>query len=451
MRCVPVLVLAVACSSPRSTLVDASPGDDASLDAESIDAFTGVTSDQARSGTRLKVRWLATADGVYYPTGDYYDSGLDTICTRQHFDDAKDYCAPRAEFPTIGYLDSACTIPTIRTIDASQTLPPFVGVVTGSTITTWKTMYRTGPINETVQGPLTPRPFWIMENGACTSNPTEGWNHELTELSFVELTTSDEGTGRVQEQWEVGSDGFGMIRNERGYDTAVSAGCTLSPIDTTCQPTGLRTQIDYADASCTLPKVASGPSGAFALVGSTLHAIGAPTTAAGYRRNQSGTCVQMIPNAGTPPYSELGAAIGPIAEVTYSLAPDVGQRVRPYAWTATDFSLHSGVHYDTLLDIDCMAGTSCVPYPSSMATRKFTDTACSIPIDVLDSRRGNGPYAKTLDNEYKPVGPVYSGTLHILTSTGCEVDFETSGVPFYTLGAAYDSSMFEVFTQLTDP
>src|SRR6185312_15562710 len=139
-----LVVLTCACGGSHPNRPDASVSADSS-DGSTID---GATSDAAvhgptiaRSGSRLKLAWYQTNDGVRVPTSndEFYDSSRDELCRLWYLSDGLRHCTPLPTTnPTLFYADSACTMPVFKgpiTIQyAYENSPTGTGCTNQSTI-----------------------------------------------------------------------------------------------------------------------------------------------------------------------------------------------------------------------------------------------------------------------------------------------------------------------------
>jgi hypothetical protein len=195
------LALLAACGGGSSPHL----GGDAPADSDTIAASEG------HSGTRLKLAWLDTPDGIHQvttTTRDYFDAQLGDDCRAEVWADGKTHCTPDA--PGVMYADAGCTQ---QRLLSRTPLPKYV--VHRDLQNLVVEAYVPGAA-------ITGSQYWeLRADGMCYGPYNTGLANlwELTHTDFVELTDEYVGPGPLQQKWRSSSDGFAAAVQE-AFDTS---------------------------------------------------------------------------------------------------------------------------------------------------------------------------------------------------------------------------------------
>jgi hypothetical protein len=465
MRWAVVVVAASACGSPRQQSVDASPPvadvDAAITDAPPVRVIYSIPG--AQSGTRLKQRWLETADGTRHPVPFElpYDSVLDFQCFLQPAPNGNRLCIPYSSRISVVYFYADCTSP--MAMKHIEPLPRFVYEAPAK------------PFELYEVGPTIARPAYYYTqsaDGTCrvhTSQVVETfYSVSAVTSQLAELTTEYRmgGTGALQQAWRVSADGFEMPIIAHGFDTTFNVPCAIGGLplpgfEQLCRPVGA-VATAFTSSGCT------GPLGEWQSVGDPtlatypessgddhIYGIAAEITPTSVYKQEN--CLMQRPRNPDSRYYPVLGQIGTMANAQMYLDPPNGHRLR--AWKhGGGLDMRTGYFHDTVLDIDCtfVNDSPCVPFRSN-ATRLFTDTACTAAIDVYahtDPASVLPPFAGVPNlPDYRRLTTEHGATLYKNTSTGCEswkYHFPTA-TKFWDLGPPTPLSDFEQATYFLDP
>lgn len=470
-----VVVVAAGCGSPDPKVTLDGGGSDAQETPADAHIYT---INGASSGTRLKLGWVQTADGMRHLSRtslDYYDSMREVDCRAEVWANGKTYCTPNHDFTA--YSDADCTTPIMV---AHGTPPAYLADVDSSGRMVG--MYEPGARTPSVTA------YYTRSGTACygpTSEPSDVYAvTPVTDL--VELTHAFHGTGTLHDAWYEAADGFAAPRYNKAFDPTLDVACTISWIgswtgEQLCDPDAAYPTTAYASSDCMTDRLvvtnSADPAPAFGRVptsqcggppDSRVFAVGSPTTPPSIYRKNGVTCSQSAPQPGKV-YHPLGSQVGTMVSVPIALDAVAGYRLQPRVYGA-GLNVRTGVFYDTVLDLDCGFGAvtgPCLPSyvrsEQSSGRRLYTDVNCTSAIDVVAvaDQPGCAPTAapkfaattNTYPPELHPVTTEHTAPLYYMTSTSCE-PAEWDYVPlthFYELGPAIPSSAFEQGTYYVDP
>lgn len=215
-------------------------------------------SDGVRSGSRLRARFLADADGArQFET--FYDAELSIDCT---FQGEPPRCLPEVAHVR-SYRDLGCTMPLFgRGVSDSEcaTLPDHFGIALAGECPDdadgFQRIWRRGER-------VTPDEIYILEAGTCVSQaPRLDYEYYAADLElpvegFVTATYEVSGEGRVRDIVLVGEDGS---RQPSGFhDEDLDAECTYDELLGRCVPEFIP-QSSWRDELCSSPIAEAIPS-----------------------------------------------------------------------------------------------------------------------------------------------------------------------------------------------
>ena len=380
MRRVLFAALAIGCGGPSHASSDASSNTGSDATASQLDAPTDGPSSYsvARSGTRLKLSWWQTADGVRSPSDDgFYDSELGTICRPTAWADASPiisggpYTTP-TYFNTYTQPASLCGGLLLQKI-----------IVPGADVT--------------------PAVAYAKQGNLCVlADPHDHFNAavEIPESTFVEVTTNYDATGAISQMHWDSTDGAGWYRPS-GYDTVLAATCdyqteydTFSATAAICDPRGSSTT-GFSDSMCTLPLTSTA-------IGCTPPAYVRPLNLCGYQYDHrafavgsaispnpvyDASCSPGNPDIHSDYYAVSSTPAGSVQ--TLSRAPDTSgtTRLKPiFLDTADGVHYQTNIFYDSTLDTQCAFGSTnmCGPILTKNTMVLYTDSGCTTPFDAIE-------------------------------------------------------------------
>lgn len=119
--------------------------------------------DAEESGSRIKAKRIVGADGSKQFEG-WYDTNLKVECSYLMMSDGKLHCIPEYA-ATIGFSDSACTMPVIGLIIQGCPPPPIAGYISSTLMCGYSYAARTvGP-------PVSQSMYYSNFGGPCVSSP----------------------------------------------------------------------------------------------------------------------------------------------------------------------------------------------------------------------------------------------------------------------------------------
>jgi hypothetical protein len=366
--------------------------------------------DGIRSGSRLRARFLANADGARQ-FESFYDRELAADCS---FQGDPPRCLPEVAYAR-SYIDAGCTVPLFgRGVAGECTTPPSYLAVALATQCPdeegFQRIWKRGPR-------VTPDVVYVLEAGACVAQAARtdydyyAADVELPVERFVAATFEVVGEGRLRELALVGEDGS---RQPVGFhDETFDAPCGYDESTGRCAPDFVRVDL-WRDNRCSYPLAAAlrsecgrvprfvgwyAPDGAESSL--ALFEPGPEfTPAVVYSTAGTDSCRTRIADPESYAYYLVGDDVGgELAELhrvagddrrlqAYYLVDDAGARQRA-----------DGLH-DRERDIDCepvQTGPDrwhCVPGFGLTPTRLFADPLCEREIDVLE-RRPDDPEGET--------------------------------------------------------
>jgi len=188
----------------------------------------------AKSGSRLKLTWLTTPDGVRVPFESpfaFFDSERNERCVRYPWSDGTLRCTPALTSDYVSglaYTDSACTTPIIQTGTAGTTQSYFAQYAPSGGL---GVLYTPG-----TEVTTHPSMLWTLVNGAC-GNPTPvgtiDSDHRyfngvsVPSTAFVELTqVTASGSDPLEPITYQSADGV-LWPTDSAYSTATNTTCAL--------------------------------------------------------------------------------------------------------------------------------------------------------------------------------------------------------------------------------
>lgn len=504
MRRFVVVMGLAACGDNLHVRSDATPpsGDAASiLDAASdaaadagVDATIAVCCDEGQtSGTRLKLVWYVTQDGVKtWPgtqaTPGFHDAQRGEDCWPDAWSDGNTYCTPFAMQAV--YADSSCTTPLgqVQPSSCGSAPPPFdyiadTGGCAGAPAITH--FYQRGAQVAVAQ-------FYTKSAAGACSGPSTGSytfyaaGAEVDPSALVQMTAgAPEGTGTLQLEWWQTADGLRAV--ERAHDTTLDVDCVPTTLFSTtplCYPRSASPSVVFADSACTTrdvgvascqtPKFATVTDQSCAKPIATFYAIGAQIApSALYWLDGTPTCRATGVNPADTYYS-VGAQITPTA-VQYQADTTPGRRLELYHFTSTDFSFRNANLYDTTYGADCQleklvdGSVVCLPiFGSPTVVSAFRDAACTQPIALANihnySATATCPTAATNTlalawdrtdpckpvPEVRTVGALYTQPVYLQSGAYC-YDATSSRDTYYEAPAIVPISSLATATRYVDP
>jgi len=448
----------------------------------------------ARSGSRLKVTWYQTADGVRTPIEGLFDSLLGKSCTPQSWSDSVTRCTP--QYPTVDtyteYSDANCTMPILESETPFPANTYLLSRYAGcGDQTTYDHLYTPG-------AELTLAHAYRKNGAECDtdSNPGEHF-YSIVDAGASTLVTVNmnyDATGAVEQMHWDSIDGMQWYRPE-GRDSVLGAECSYQQVGDSagiCDPrTGIATE--YRDASCLTPQVdvpagctpapylRSAPSSGCAnSVDPTIWSVGSlipPGPRPLYVSNGGVSCTAQTANLTHDFYYVSTTQAGTLQPMTRAYVTGAA-RLQPFFLdTARGVHYQTSFFYDTMLGVECAfaltPGTSyCQPKSnrdmiSYYGPALFSDSACTVPLhDVVQIDDNPGcalspvyQYVQKMTGvgtfEFHLTGAQHTATVYQSTSTQC-VRYPEIGIPQSWRIFDYDptvvpTSAFVSASQITDP
>jgi hypothetical protein len=393
------IVFSVACGGDDAP---ASP-DAASPDAASPDAPPPDPNEGAVNGSRIKLRWYTTPDGLK-TFKELFDSERNEVCSAQEFSDGKTHCAPGAA--RVVYSDAGCTQPVGIAPSSGCTgagaspLPSYfaerVEMACGTQIS--RVFARGSQLSMTE--------YHQKLASGCDPSPTQTGSDQIyalidevpaAALAVMTKTTPGAAAGRLAERTWTTTDGLKVPAAV--YDTELATECavTASPTDAaavTCVPTTASRAL-YRDDMCTQPEaeIATGcsTSGFIDVADKPL------CRAASHRYYRIGTAVPAqdpfrLASDCEPSTQSAGASYFlPGAEVALPAIArahgTTGHRLEPIYATLGELRVRAGL-FDTMKGTECViqtdvttGNTACLP--TAVVGGFYTDASCA-PSSAVD-------------------------------------------------------------------
>jgi hypothetical protein len=428
-----VLVVAAACGDNISlahfdaasgSATDSQATDSAAADAASdamIDALhidVGDQNEGATSGTRIKLVWYQTPDGVKSwigttPGPGFYDTLLGSDCHLSLWNDNNTYCTPTSM--TALYSDASCSSVIGQWwpdsgCPSDVPLPAYVTELATGCGNALGHLYQRGAKLPASQA------YYTRDSAGRCSGPFTNSSYalyatgpELPASALAQVTAgSPEGTGALQIRWWHTADGMRAMKH--AYDPTLGE-CVPENVYSgppVCAPLPSRSVV-FSDSSCTTREV--GISSAcqvqphtFALTNTscpkqtaTFWNTGAQVSpSALFWIDGSNKCSSTFVNPSNTYYS-IGAQVMP-PQVQYETDTIAGARLEPHHYTTTDFRFRDRVMHDTVLGGDCYLSPEtadqaiCLPNNVGTATPEarqtgivdaYSDDACTQPITLV--------------------------------------------------------------------
>ena len=450
---------------------------------------------EARSGTRLKLKRFVYPDGAVQSAGTH-DAQLNADCTPTQWTDGKTYCTPAGM--QVAFTDSSCTQKIGMVSTPAPCDPPSTSYITeGSTCdgNVVSHVYQKG-------AQVAPASVYVPSNGACTGPyqyPTYSFysvGPELTtdQLAALTVTTTSTGT-QFDARHFVGADGYvfpaQLHDTAGGFDCSAAAAIPGSAV-ASCVPDQIASASAFGDATCSASAVASTATGCPAPTYAnqpppdcvydppSYYCVGEPVSSSVLYGSTQGTCSAFTPSTGTTYYSTAQSlTVGLLGRVADSTP---GQRMQHIQLTSGSLSYQDTVLQDTTLGTECTTqrmsdGTMrCVPRTLAAAqvapTTVYTDQWCTTPVTVVQIYMGGSDCSAPPMTSYvtKPpasgqctgieidqvgtpiTGPVYSNTGGYGYGYGsCAVIPNWQNYAYFTVGAAVPWSNLAQATVQTDP
>lgn len=352
---------------------------------------------KAESGTRLRPRFLKTAEGVKHFV-NFWDTKRNETCSFMEASDGKLRCLPSA-------------VSAAQFSDASCAQPGLVGAglcgesryITTSIYPFWCRpfpFYRLGASKP----PASPIVYETYD-GVCVARDNRGsitmMAEEVVPVEEFVAASLSLGEGHISVPTLLGADGSRVpgCSAELMWDRTLETWCEPQSIDRgrwRCLPEGLSVWRDFVDEACTRP-AALVPTGAVcgrkyvAQYPDKVWLRGAPV--ARHYRVEGGKCVLVRQSQLQMAY-EVGAAVE-LQDVALSAAPGPGNRLTQRRTVAPDGSWirtwrTSGITFDDReVGLPCRFRRTgdgrlrCVPSYSSEVLTGFADPTCMMPIRVV--------------------------------------------------------------------
>lgn len=442
---------------------------------------TGEVSSNSVGGTRLKARYLRTADGAEFAQG-IFDTKLGTACAPGIAADGRVRCLPSERYlmndPELHFADPSC-----------QSAPlgghyPFNGQRYGYTREPKDSGVHIYQATSKTPSKVA-QAYRVNEGGVCTAAAKDVTWYPLAEIApseFVEgLVSKGADKGGVHARTFVGNDGSRIFMSYAA--TATDAECVVG-LDVTgtrrCLPLKEATE-PRGDAFST--SACGGTAGTFVDqyvddakfvvrgVGATcgarriaVHEASPVRTA--YQRDDKGVCVEAQGSRAVA----IGKEVAPttLPEVKES-APWGQGRVKGLYYTVGDEPVSLRAQFDTVRNEGCLFGTpdngvsTCLPFALRINSGYFADAACtSEAIADYSSSKANGCdvpapryYLAPVDRGQSKQGHVYEiakladnpGSLFALNKNGvCEKTTLVAPGTYYQVGKEVPLSSFEKAT-----
>ncbi|HEY0476486.1 MAG TPA: hypothetical protein VGD37_03130 [Kofleriaceae bacterium] len=370
------LTCAAACGDNRRA-----PGDDDPL--------------AAVSGSRLALQRYRYDDGTeQVAAGEFYDTGLHTLCRAMQWTDGGVRCAPVAD--DAEYLDASCTrlVGIGRTIAAPTLFVVYDGAPAGGLVAQ---VFRAGaPAPPVVQ-------YYTRSGGACTGPvavPPEirrfyELADEITHGEVVAFHDAVVGDGRIGLVIREGDDGLRVPSGLR--DRELGAACTpgrQADGSFACEPTDAPAAIYFRDPVCREPMVAVGATAVPAIARlvepsgcASYRRVGGEVSSPVYRRDGDACTAVDAPAGG-----RLFAVEAPLAlaALDRSIEAVPGRRLQHMILQGRD-----GLRFvddrllDTALAAECRPRTlrdtiRCIPIGIVPATPLFLGDSCTMQVRVAE-------------------------------------------------------------------
>jgi hypothetical protein len=478
------IVFSVACGGD-----DAPATPDAAIpDAPPPDAPPPDPNEGAVNGSRIKLRWYKTQDGLK-TFKELFDSQRNEVCSAQEFSDGKTHCAPDAE--RVVYADAGCTqpvgiVPDPGCTGAGAPPPPsyFVERVQMACGTQISRVFARG-------SQLSMTEYHQKLATGCDPSPTQTTSNQIyalidevpaTALAVMTKTTPGAAAGRLAERVWTTPDGLKVPASV--YDTELAAECavTASPTDAAaavCVPTTASRAL-YRDDVCTQPEaeIATGcsTSGFIDVADKPL----CRATSHRYFRIGSAVPAQdpfILQDTCEPRVQTPGASYFlPGAEVALPAIArahgTTGRRLEPIYATVGELRVRAGLFdiakvTECVIQNDVTTGTiACLPQATAVGL--YTDDNCTSAVDIALVSTGADScpalpapsYAvKTIPTqpgecsgglEPHAVLGLHTGALFQKTLFSC-IAINTSGQLTYDVGPAIPLAEFAALTVTTDP
>ena len=457
-------------------------------DGRGIDASSDAGPDPnegAVSGTRLKLAWLTFGDGTRTWTG-FYDAQRKESCEAsldEPWPGGHVYCVPDHR-GTIVYSDAACTQKLVQVArDPSCPKPPPSYVLEGSSTCGYVAQHlytRSDPAapatvyqhfaDGTCDGPLAAGPYDYYQLGI------EVQPNELVELVLGAPTSA----ARLSERFYQTADGLKLPGAIHDATLGVECQGAGPPGNVVCLPAATPASY-FHDAACTQAEAAvpaSCPAPTYLVTPDAcpsapphLYSAGAPTPAPPLYRAIGGTCSTANASTNLAYFQTAQSiALAPLTSVAGTLP---GHRLQLVHLTTPDgLSFRSGLH-DSQEDVDCVPaplpdGTiRCLPI-SAMVSTYFSDSMCSLPIDVVEIATGatscGAPSLPRFAGKLVPPPPntcryaielhaitdSYAGPMFVNTGLGCAT-YTPGQTAVYAIGPAIPVTDFAAATVSIDP
>lgn len=381
-----------------SVVLDVAAFDDSGIDDARPDA-PSLQYAVARSGTRLKLSWWQTSDGVRAPAaGVFYDSELTQTCRPSTWADASFLCIP--SYTSIDsvytYTDAACTTPIISGgLYAPGTYFAAYHTTAQCSDVLIDQMFTPGiPV-------IPPATVYLKSGSVCSPGSAHGNYYAavpVPQSTFVPVTVSYDALGGNvdQKHWD-SPDGMRWYRPE-GFDKVLNAACHYQAESNTvadCDPRGTEVTA-YSDAACMMPMVTD-PIGctppAFARASSLclnqidhrVFSIGAQTSPSVV---YNASCTPGNPDIHSSYYSVAPVAVGNVQTLSRSAGTGGTARLKPIFFDAVGLHYQTDYFFDSTLNAECAFGGSngvgaCVPTQQANTKVLYSDFGCTTPFDAV--------------------------------------------------------------------
>jgi hypothetical protein len=414
----------------------------------------------ATSGSRLALHSYLYEDGTQQvdPTV-FRDLARGEDCAPARWSDGARYCTPATG--EVVYVDDQCLTQVASVpagASARYTIQPFFA---GTDVLISRLRQLGDPF-----GPA-PTETWRLDHGLCVGPfPTEPATYfQVTDVAetsdaFVRVRRSEPtGGGRLQLVRETTDDG--LVAPAGFYDRELRVDCEprVRPdaLTADCAPHAVVQATYFGDDACTHPVASIGaialPDAIEATIASCPrdYALGDQVDAEPLWSLADATCFSAIGPMG-PRYFAAGTPLA-LGAVPRAAIAQGTRRTRLVTLGDPAFQLTDHYVHDTELGVDCapvMRDTlRCMPaaVPAGNVRAKFTDDACSIPIDIayVPSGACDSPvsYAIGLDGTYRHLGDAYASAIYeISTGDTCAPAPVLPGTTPHTIGPPLRDSMF---------
>lgn len=464
------------------------------LVATACGGIDGDDSSATRSGSRLRVEWLRTADGTQQFAG-LWDSELEVRCyydatSAPDADGASEQRCIPIGYTSTSYADADCT-ELVYELDAAAACaepPAYVSELRQEPCQSHVLRVFRGGAPTTID-----MIYYREGDGSCVgpspaANTVYDVGEEVPVDSLVAGTAVTLGDGPLRRRAIEGDDGSRLPGQL--WDVALASECyPRGEDDARCVPSTMYGNGYYSDDTCSDATVsyntACDPTAARAPIHAELY-IPAPDACdpgevryytvgeeiAGdqlHAADELGACFAVEPSPDER-FFALGEELGDSTFQAVDLRPSGANRLQPYEWTRDGLEgLSTGSYRDQELDLDCFPfGDTdgilrCVPGPDAYVRPRFSDDACTTPILLAEQYLGGctPPAAPQLaweiiqgacgQAQFHELGALFEEPTYRLIGEECIVDvLDPAQIRLYELGATIDMTRYQAFDLVTE-